>query len=508
MIKKTRTATLFSSTGEMVVVEANLSRGMPFFNIVGLTDKVIKESSERIRAAITNAGFNFPLCRITVNLSPAYRKKMGSHFDLPIAVAILLATGDIKEFRDSEYIFFGELTLEGKVTGVSAIFPLILCGEEANINKAILPNENKVEASIVKSINIIPVKTLNEVVEYLNNTKKIEPFKGNYKRVKDESKVGDFSQVYGQESVKRAMVIAATGGHNIMMMGSPGIGKTMMAKRFIDILPPMDYSEMVEVTKIYSISGMLNEKVHMINKRPFRQPYSTITQRALIGGGHTPKPGEISLAHKGVLFLDEFSNFDIKCIETLRKPLEDKEVYVSRMEETAKFPADFILIGATNPCKCGFFGDDIHMCTCSPKQISSFMRRISGPILDRIDIHVRMASIDYKRAIGANKGLDTKTMKEMVIRGRKYQKDRYKFEKINLNNQLEEIEIEKYCKLDEAGDKLLSAAYNKFGMSVRAYNKMLKISRTIADLQESEFIKEYHLAEALQYREFTEMYRI
>lgn len=500
MFRKTITASLSGIDSYKTCVEVDIGRGIPAFNIVGYADSVVKESVERIKSAMVNSGYDFPRNRIIVNLTPADRRKRGSHYDLAIATALIGASSYIGERHLKEYAIFGELTLEGKVSPVAGILPLVICCLEEGVDKIIVPWENREEASLIDNVKIYPVKTLEETIEIITGKREAEEYKDKVDLECIESNL-DFNQVYGQENVKRAMVIAAAGGHSMVIMGPPGVGKTMMAKRFPYILPPLDDEEILEVTKVYSIAGLLRKKQKMIKERPFRKPVNTITKSAMLGGGTIPKPGEISLAHKGVLFIDEFTTFDRKLLESLRKPLEDKEIYLIRNRESTIYPADCITILATNPCPCGYLGDDRHMCHCSPGQLSSFREKFSGPLMDRIDIHVQMENIEYENIENRVKGMDTKSMKELVANARDIQKARYMKEGITLNSQLNEEKMDIYCLLGKEEKDLLRQAYDAIGLSLRAYNKVIKLSRTIADLEGSEHIKAMHIAEALQYRE-------
>ena len=496
MIAKTYTSTLHGIEEQIVVVEADLGRGLPAFHIVGLTDTIIKESSERIRGAIVNSGYTFPQCRITVNLSPADRRKCGSHYDLPMAMALLLASDQGVKFKWQDFAFFGELTLDGNVNGIPGLLPLVIATEEQGIKNIVIPKANVGEGALLKKASVFPVSTLAEVMNIVKGEgkqlKKEEVF------TREKPKL-DFNQVYGQENAKRAMVIAAAGGHNLLMVGSPGAGKTMLAERFKYLLPPLSYEEKIELTKIYSVAGLLTDE-KILNERPFRKPYSFITEASMLGGGAIPRPGEISLAHTGVLFLDEFTNFDARCIAGLRKPMDDGEISISRKRETVVFPSDFILLIATNPCKCGFYGDATRACTCTANQLNSFREKFSTPLIDRVDLFVEMNHVDFDEIDKKDKGLSTEEMYKMVVKAREKQKNRFKNEKYKVNSKIEGDDFKKYCHLGVAERATLETAYEKIGLTMRGYYKIIRLSRTIADLDDSEEINMSHILEALQYR--------
>ena len=511
MHARTYTSTLEGMEGNLIEVEVNLSKGLPYTHMVGCTDNVINESIERIRSTLVNCGYQFPSCRLTINLAPAYMKKRGSHYDLPIGVAIFSA-GRLSDIgiNMKKYAFFGELALDGKINPVRGILPLAMCAEETGIENIVVPYDNRYEVSLLEKSNIILVKNFGDVIRILEGHElewqlNMELLEQNNENENHE--VLNYSQVYGQENVKRALTISAAGGHSIFMMGSPGTGKTMLAQRFIDILPPLSYEEQVEITKIHSIGGLMENGKPLMTKRPFRAPHNTITPAGFFGGGKEPKPGELSYAHNGVLFLDELQFFDKKIIDLLRTPLEDKQIILTRNRQSYIFPSDVILLVAANPCRCGYRGDELHVCTCSQGQLRGYFDKLSGPFLDRIDMHVRMNGVNYDTIDKKQSVLTTEEMRDMVLTARKIQKERYKYEPYNLNSHLDDEGLKKYVRLDKKTKEFLKLIYEKLGLSVRAYNRILKISRTIADINNEEKITTKHIAEAVQYRNLAELYR-
>lgn len=502
MLSKIKSCGLMGIDGYIVEVEVDITNGMVVFEIVGLGDAAVKESKERVRAAIRNNNFEFPLRRITINLAPANLKKEGSALDLPIAIGILASTEQLFTSDLEKYMFIGELSLDGEVKPVKGILPMAICARNEGIENLVLPMANADEAAVVKGINILPIKNIHEIVDHLRAEQFIEEhtvdIDGIFNKHLDYEL--DFADVKGQENVKRALEVAASGAHNCIMMGSPGAGKTMIAKRLPTILPSLTFEEALEVTKIHSISGILPPKTSLITSRPFRSPHHTISDISLVGGGRIPKPGEISLAHYGVLFLDELPEFSREALEVLRQPLEDGIVTISRVNASLTYPAKTTLICAANPCKCGNFLDATKKCNCTPKQIQQYLGKLSGPLLDRIDIHIEVASVRYKDLESTKVEEKSSSIRERVNRARKVQLERYKGLKIYSNSQLLPSHMNKFCKLDDGGKELLKNAFDKLGLSARAHNRILKVSRTIADMDESELIRTCHLAEAIQYR--------
>lgn len=499
---------LIGISGYLVKVEIDINHGLPSYDVVGLADVAIKESKQRVRSAIKNSGLAFPINKITVNLAPADTKKEGSLYDLPIAVALLSATGEVPTDSVDGFAFVGELSLNGSVRKVNGILPILICAHNLGINKIFIPYDNRVEASYIEGLEVYAVKNLKELVAHFKNEKLIEPLKHKtYEEAKQESvDTNDFSLVKGQYSAKRALEIAAAGGHNIMMIGPPGSGKTMLARSFSTILPDMSFEEALEVTKIHSIAGTLDDKVGIITKRPFRAPHHTATTVALTGGGAKAKPGEISLAHNGVLFLDEMPEYSRQTLETLRQPLEDGVITVSRLQQTVEYPANFTLIASMNPCPCGNYGSKTAECKCTPNQIHKYLNKLSGPLMDRIDLHVEVDSITYSELSEDIQEESSASIKERVDRARQIQLDRFKGTKIYNNAKMTNAMVKKYCKLDKRSIDLLGQAFSDLNLSARAYNRILKVSRTIADLEGSKEILPSHIMEAIGYRSLDNKY--
>ena len=490
----------------MVSVEADVSDGQNAFNIVGLPDAAVRESADRVRAAMINNGFHFPTGRTTINLAPADLRKEGTLYDVPILIAILVSTGQLTgDFSDSAFI--GELSLDGQLRPINGLLPMAIQARESGIKHLYVPKENAMEGAVVKDINIYPVQNVSELLKAIKGEEALEP--AVYSSDTDSETIGfiDFSEVKGQTLAKTALEVAAAGGHNVLLIGPPGSGKSMLAKRFSTILPEMTEKESIDTTKIHSIAGVLPKKSPLVTKRPFRSPHHTVSSAAMSGGGTIPKPGEISLAHNGVLFLDELPEFKRDVMEALRAPLEDATVTVSRVAGTLTYPCSFTLIGAMNPCPCGFFGHPTKRCTCSPKAVSKYLSKISGPMLDRLDIHVEVPPVKYDELKDEGNTAETSAeIKARVDRARQIQNERYKDENITCNARLTPSMLKKYCILTDDAETILASAFKNMGLSGRAYDRLLKVARTLADLEASEKIETYHIAQAIQFRSLDRKY--
>jgi magnesium chelatase family protein len=503
MLATVLSSALLGIDAYIVKVEVDVAGGLPYFTTVGLPDSAIKESRDRVTAAIKNSGFYFPQTRITANLAPADIRKAGSAFDLPIAIGVMAATNQVNLARLENAMILGELSLDGNIRGIQGGLPIAIAAKENGIEDLILPAENAKEAAIVEGVNVYPVASLSEATAFLNSEKEIAPqphaLDTDTHVAHPEMQI-DLLDVKGQEHVKRAIEVAAAGGHNLIMIGPPGSGKTMIAKRIPSILPRLSMAESLETTKIQSIIGILPNDTPLVVIRPYRSPHHTISDAGLIGGGNVPRPGEVSLAHNGVLFLDELPEFRRNVLEVMRQPLEDRQVTISRAAASLTYPANFMLVAAMNPCPCGFFSDPSRDCKCTPNQIQNYVSRISGPLLDRIDIQVEVPAVKYAELSAEITGEPSARVQERVEEARQIQHRRFAGTTIHANAGMESKQIREYCKVDDQAQDLLRVAINQLGLSARAYDRILKVARTIADLDQNPNIEAIHISEAIQYR--------
>ncbi len=503
MYARVLSACLFGLDCEKVRVESDIENGLSSFNLVGLANRAIKESKERIRAAVLNSGYDFPDTRITVNLTPAGVQKEGSHFDLAIALSLLASSGQLEYLEKfDDMAFLGELTLNGNISPVDGVLPMVIGLRERGVKKIMLPKGNINEARLLSDMEFYPAATLNEAVDHIEGRKKIGKDRGSPEYRKKRAIAEDFSDIKGQETVKRAAQIAAAGFHGMLMIGPPGVGKSMIGKRIPGIMPEMTYEQMLEVTQIYSISGQLNEERPVIFERPFRNPHHNTTAVSLVGGGNYPRPGEVSLAHNGVLFLDELPEFSAKLLESLRQPLEDGKLTIVRASGKCTFPSRFMLVAAMNPCRCGYYGDPNRKCSCTESERLRYISKISGPLLDRIDLHIAMQRPTY---VELNEGserkiIDSASLKEGIATAVEIQKRRYVDEHLDSNSALSASMIRKYCVMTDDAESVLKTAFTKFRLSARSYHRLIKVSRTVADLGKSSAIQKEHVLEALSYR--------
>ena len=507
MYAKVNSLGLFGLNAFHVDVEIDISKGTPTFDVVGLPDLVVKESRERIRSALRSCGIAMPVARITVNLAPADTKKSGSVYDLAILIAILKAMDCIHTNIDDSS-FIGEVSLNGDVRAINGVLPMVLLAKQNGIKAVYVPYDNAYEASVVDEIEVYGVKTVTEIIDHLSGISQIQkqdkyivPHTNYYSEL-------DFADVKGQPIAKHALEIAAAGGHNALLIGSPGSGKSMLAKRMPSILPTMTFEESISTTNIHSISGLLNKETPLITVRPFRSPHHTISAAGLAGGGSIPHPGEISLAHNGLLFLDELPEFDRRTLEILRQPLEDQEVTISRVSGTITYPASIMLIAAMNPCPCGYYGHPKRKCVCNPKQVSSYLSKVSGPLLDRLDLHIEVAPVEFEHIASKAKEESSEVVRQRVQAARKIQAERFKGTEITCNARITPNKLQEFCPMDDSALSLIKDVFDKMGLSARAYDRILKVARTIADMNGTEVIKKPHIAQAVQYRSLDRKYWI
>lgn len=503
MLVKVYAAALQGIDATIVTIEVNSSRGIKFF-LVGLPDSAVKESHERIMSALQVNGFRFPSRQIVVNMAPADIRKEGSAYDLPLAIGILASAGEVSDEKLSKYLIMGELSLDGSLQPIKGALPIAISARAQGYEGFILPKQNAREAAVVNNLNVYGVENIKEVIEFFNGERELEPTIVNTREEFYQHQSNfpfDFADVKGQENVKRALEVAAAGGHNVIMIGAPGSGKSMMAKRLPSILPPLSLGESLETTKIHSVAGKLSKNDSLIATRPFRSPHHTISQVAMVGGGSNPQPGEISLAHNGLLFLDELPEFNRSVLEVLRQPLEDRHISISRAKYSLDYPASFMLVASMNPCPCGYYNHPTKACVCNPGQVHRYLNRISGPLLDRIDIQIEIVPVPFEKMAEQQSIESSATIRERVIKARKIQEERFsRHPGIYCNAQMESKLLHQYATPDEQGLNLLRTAMTRLNLSARAYDRILKVARTIADLEASASIKPHHLAEAISYR--------
>ena len=505
MFAKISSLGLFGLNAFPVDVEIDISRALPQFDIVGLPDTVVRESRERIRAALRACNIQFPVAKVMVNLAPADTKKSGSVHDMAIFMAVLEANRLI-DVSTEGCAFIGELSLNGDIRGINGVLPMVILAKEKGLKSVFVPYANSREASVIKGINVYAVKNVNELISHFRNEKSMTPVENYILPEAMYDEVLDFSDVRGQKSAKKALEIAAAGGHNAILIGSPGSGKSMLSKRMPSILPPLTFEEALETSKIHSITGLLSAEQPIITKRPFRSPHHTISSTGLVGGGSVPKPGEISIAHNGLLFLDEFAEFEKRTLEIMRQPLEDRKITIVRAAGSVTYPCSVMLIAATNPCPCGYYGHPTKKCTCSQKKVSSYISKISGPLLDRIDLHIEVAPVEFKDLSSKASEEPSSEIRKRVVAAREIQNQRFKGTSITCNAQITPDKLRQLCPLDDSAEKLFQNIFDRLGLSARAYDRILKVARTIADLNGDEVIKKQYIAAAAQYRSLDRKY--